>query len=139
MILLDSDHVTILRMPPSARRTRLVERLALSTGEVIAIPVIAVEETMRGWLAAIARERQPRRQTFAYRELATMFEFFARFSIVPFDEAAADILDGLGGTGIGMSDRKIAAIAIANGALLLTANRRDFERVPGLRHENWMD
>ena len=33
----------------------------------------------------------------------------------------------------------IAAIALANNALLLTANRRDYERIPGLRFENWLD
>jgi tRNA(fMet)-specific endonuclease VapC len=36
-------------------------------------------------------------------------------------------------------DLKVAAVAIATGALLLTANRRDFRQVPGLRFENWLD
>jgi tRNA(fMet)-specific endonuclease VapC len=36
-------------------------------------------------------------------------------------------------------DLKIAAIALVNQALLLTANRRHFERVPGLKSENWLD
>ena len=35
-------------------------------------------------------------------------------------------------------DLKIAAIARANDALLLSANRRDFAKVPGLRVENWL-
>jgi len=30
-------------------------------------------------------------------------------------------------------------ILIVNNALLLTANRRDYEQVPGLRFDNWMD
>ena len=34
---------------------------------------------------------------------------------------------------------KIAATALVNNALLLSANQRDFERVPGLRVENWLD
>ena len=34
---------------------------------------------------------------------------------------------------------KIAAISLASNALLLTANRRDFEKVPGLRFENWLE
>ena len=36
-------------------------------------------------------------------------------------------------------DLKIAATALVQNALLLSANRRDFERVPGLRVENWLD
>jgi tRNA(fMet)-specific endonuclease VapC len=34
---------------------------------------------------------------------------------------------------------KIAATALVHDALLLSANLRDFERVPGLRIENWLD
>ena len=67
MILLDTNHVSILRMPPSERRTRLVERMTLSHDQHFGIPVVAVEETMRGWLAAIAKERLARRQVAAYR------------------------------------------------------------------------
>lgn len=35
-------------------------------------------------------------------------------------------------------DLKIAAIALMNDALLLTANMVDFKQVPGLRVENWL-
>ncbi len=30
-------------------------------------------------------------------------------------------------------------ISMANNALLLTANRRDFEKMPALRFENWLE
>lgn len=40
---------------------------------------------------------------------------------------------------IGAMDLKIAAIALAADTLLLTANRQDFEKVPGLRFANWLD
>jgi tRNA(fMet)-specific endonuclease VapC len=139
VILLDTDHVSVLRMPGSGRRTRLVARLALVADQPIAIPVIAVEETMRGWLSALAKERQAKRQVYAYRELGDLFQFFAAFPIVQFDEVAAERFDQFSRIRIGASDRKIAAIAIVNNALLLTANRRDYEQVPGLRFENWMD
>jgi tRNA(fMet)-specific endonuclease VapC len=40
---------------------------------------------------------------------------------------------------IGSQDLKIAAIALAQGALLLSANLRDFRKVPGLQVENWLE
>ena len=40
---------------------------------------------------------------------------------------------------IGSRDLKIAATALVNHALLLSANRSDFEAVPGVRVENWLD
>ncbi|WP_347986425.1 type II toxin-antitoxin system VapC family toxin [Methylomonas sp. AM2-LC] len=42
------------------------------------------------------------------------------------------------GTPIGPYDLQIAAIAIANGYTLVTNNTREFERVPGLKLENWI-
>jgi tRNA(fMet)-specific endonuclease VapC len=77
--------------------------------------------------------------TSPYRELAELFEFFSEYEIIRFDEVAAAIFDTLSRIRIGSMDRKIAAITLANDALLLTANRSDFEQVPGLRFENWMD
>ena len=43
---------------------------------------------MRGWLAAIAKERFVRRQIPAYRELAELFSFFSGYHIALFDEKA---------------------------------------------------
>jgi tRNA(fMet)-specific endonuclease VapC len=40
---------------------------------------------------------------------------------------------------IGAMDLKIACIALVHGALVLSANLQDFQKVPGLRVENWMD
>ena len=41
------------------------------------------------------------------------------------------------GTPIGANDMLIAAHALALEATLVTANEREFRRVPGLRVENW--
>ena len=93
MILIDTDHVSILRMPPSQRQTRLVARMSLPSNELFEIPIVVVEETMRGWLAAIAKERILLGQVSAYRELSSLLEFFAAFPITPFGQAAADRFD----------------------------------------------
>jgi tRNA(fMet)-specific endonuclease VapC len=141
MILLDNDHVSVLKMPSSDRRNRLVGRMATRPDESFCIPVVVTEETMRGWLAAVHKEKTAKRQVFAYRELGDMFTFFAKFVITPFDDPAAEKFDELKAARvrIGTRDLKIAAITLVNDALLLTANTRDFEQVPGLRFENWMD
>ena len=77
----------------------------------------------------------------SYQDLAGLFEFFAEFDIVAFDERAVDQFEALRSAKIrpGTMDLKIAATALANGALLLSANRSDFDRVPGLRVENCLD
>jgi tRNA(fMet)-specific endonuclease VapC len=139
MILLDSDHLTALKYTTGERPVRLRARLAAVVDEVVGTTVVNVEEQMRGWMAVLAKERQPRRQIAAYQELARLFDFLQRFHIALLTEVAVDLLDQFGGIQISKSDRKIAAIAIANDALLLTANRQDYEQIPGLRFENWMD
>lgn len=139
MILLETDHLSVLKYSGSERCIRLTARLAMVRDEVIGTTIITFEEQMRGWIASIAKERQVRRQVGPYRELLGLFEFFSQYEILPFDDKAAAIYEGFSRIRIGAMDRKIAAIAIANNSLLLTANRRDYERVPGLRFENWMD
>ena len=140
MTLLGTDHLTVLRLGTGERFTRLMVRLAKS-GDPLATTVVNVEEQMRGWLAAIAKEKTPERQVQAYRELRALFSRFAPFEIAPFDDAAArkykEVRTGRGH--VGTRDLKIAAVALVNDALLLTANTRDFGQVPSLRFDNWLD
>jgi tRNA(fMet)-specific endonuclease VapC len=142
MILVDTDHATFLKYPESDRGRRLIERLAaLPASEIVGMAIITVEERMRGWLAVIAKEKTALRQVVGYRELGKLFEFYQDIEIVPFDEAAAQQFDDLRNQRVrlGSMDLKIAATALVNNALLLSANLRDFQRVPGLRVENWLD
>jgi tRNA(fMet)-specific endonuclease VapC len=139
VILLDTDHLSVLEIPNSERRTRLVARLTLAGEEVIGTTIVNVEEQMRGWISAISKERKSHRQVKAYQRLAGLFEFFQAFQIIAFDDAAATQFDSFSRIRISTADRKIAAIAIVNKALLLTANRQDYEQIPGLKFENWMD
>ena len=107
----------------------------------IGATIVSIEEAMRGWLAAIAKEKQFSRQISAYRELAELFTFFSGFHIALVDERAVEEFARLRSSRvrIGTMDLKIGSIALAQGALLLTANLRDFELVPGLRFENWLE
>jgi tRNA(fMet)-specific endonuclease VapC len=58
----------------------------------------------------------------------------------PVDEHYAAIRNHLeqAGTPIGANDLLIAAHALALNVTLITANTREFERVPALRSDNWL-
>ena len=142
MILIDTDHTTVLKYPESEQCRRLVGRLeGLPNTEVVGVAIVTIEERMRGWLAVIAKEKSALRQVFGYRELVRLFDFYQQFEVVAFDEAVARQFDDLRASRLrlGTMDLKIAATALVHGALLLSANLRDFERVPGLRVENWLE
>lgn len=137
MILLDTDHISVLQVPDSQRRVKLIERLDKAVGEVIGVSIISIEEQMRGWLATIAKERQVSRQVNPYDALQRLFTFH----IASFDATAAATFDEMRRSKIRIAtmDLKIASVALVQKALLLTANLRDFEQVPGLRVENWLE
>jgi len=61
------------------------------------------------------------------------------FPITPFDHAAEAQYRLLRATRlpVGTLDLKIVAIAQVNNLILLTRNRRDFGRIPGLVLEDW--
>ncbi len=131
MIVLDTDHINVLQSEGSLAST-LVANMGRSADKDFATTAITIEEQMRGWLALIHRLEDPHRQIAAYQRLVALFGFFARWKILPFDDRAADEFKKLRGQKVrlGTMDLKIAAIAFVNDALLLTANLRDFERVP---------
>lgn len=139
MILLDSDHVSVLLDPRHAKRAALVSRLQ-SADDELGLPIVVVEEQMRGWLAAIHGSRDVYKQIVPYVRLAKLVDFLGGWTIVLWNEAAADEFTALRKSRIrvGTQDLKIASIALASQALVLSANLRDFEQVPGLRVEDWL-
>jgi tRNA(fMet)-specific endonuclease VapC len=86
MIILDSDHLSILRYHNSERAVKLITRLSQTTQKPIATSNANVEEAMRGWLAAIAKQRQIERQRFAYNELSELFTFLRTCKLPPVDK-----------------------------------------------------
>ena len=140
MILLDTDHLTLLSYPKSARCQALVTRLESSPDQDIGTTIISVEEQWRGWFAVVARHRDARRQVKPYEELVELHSFLSDWTILPFDNDAAERFEQLRADGvrIGSMDLKIASIALVRGALLLSANLQDFQKVPDLRVENWL-
>lgn len=140
MILLDTDHLTILSFRESERYVRLRARMTASSDQDFATTIVNAEEQMRGWLAKINRLRKVHQQIPAYELLRELVDSLGEFSLIPFDSRAADEFERLreAKVRIGSMDLKIASIALVHDVLLLSANLRDFQQVPGLRVENWL-
>ena len=84
------------------------------------------------------------KSTQSARNLADIEALAARLDVVPFDSEAAihfgQVRAELANSGkvIGPYDLMIAGHARSRGLILVTNNLREFNRVPGLRVENWV-
>src|SRR5947207_1973381 len=132
MILLDTDHVSVLGFPTSPKRESLTAKMRNSADDQFAIAIVTVEEQLRGWLAEINRYKEVHKQLPGYERLLTMMAFVEDYDIIPLDTRSADQFERLRKqkVRIGTQDLKIASIALVNDALLLSANLRDFRKVP---------
>jgi tRNA(fMet)-specific endonuclease VapC len=139
MVILDTDHFSVLFQGGRLDES-LQQRMLASAGGDRAVSIVTVEESCRGWLAKIRSSTAFRKQVEAYEKLKRLLAILADWRVVGVTEAAVEHFERLkkAGVRIGTQDLKIASIALANDALLLTANRRDFTKVPGLRFESWL-
>jgi len=95
MILLDTDHLSVLKYTASPRCQALTARMEGCGDPQIGSTIISVEEQWRGWFAVIARSKAVRRQVKAYAELVALHAFLGRWTILPFDDLAADRFEEL--------------------------------------------
>jgi tRNA(fMet)-specific endonuclease VapC len=105
----------------------------------LAISVMTVDEQLTGWYTSARRARQPDELARAYANLADAVVRLARWRILPYTEPAIARVAGLKALrlNVGLMDLRIAAIALEHGAVVVTRNRRDFSRVPGLSIDDW--
>jgi tRNA(fMet)-specific endonuclease VapC len=140
MIILDTDILSLVQRDDSAPGLRVRARIAqLSPEELVATTIVTYHEQTRGWLAYIAKARTKPQQVDAYALLAQHLEDYREARVIPYDHSAADVFDELrhNHPRIGTMDLRIAAIALWRGALLVTRNLNDFEKIPNLRVEDW--
>jgi tRNA(fMet)-specific endonuclease VapC len=81
---------------------------------------------------------------FPERNKIALIEFLSIFNILPFDDTDAVNFGitktnlGKVGKTVGSMDLLIAAQAITKRLILVTNNTKEFERVEGLKMENWV-
>jgi len=119
----------IKRKPP-----QMLRRFQALTAGDIGISAITLAELRYGVAKSQAAERNAK----------ALAEFLLPLEIADFDENAASaygpVRAGLekSGTPIGPLDTQIGAHALSLGATLVTSNTKEFQRIKGLRIENWL-
>ncbi len=133
--LLDTDHVTLASRSHPAICTKLAEHAS----DEVFTSVISAEEQLMGWFTALRQTRERRRIEKLYERLAQEIVNLARWRIRSFTVASMMLHDALKRLrlNVGSNDLKIAAIALNDGATVVTRNARDFSRVPGLKIVDW--
>jgi len=135
LFVLDSDILSLLQSGEAEIAVRIAKR---PTHEV-AVSVITVEEQLRGWYTLVRRAKKPPQVARAYDRLARSVTFLSRMTVLSLSEAAIARFEVLRKAKLGVdgNDLRIAASALELDATVVTRNIRDFQRVPGLRVEDW--
>jgi len=138
VIVLDTDVLSIVQRADGPAYDRLAQRLDAADDEV-AVSIVSFEEQMRGWLAYVARSKTLNQQIEGYAKLHALLDDFTSRPVLDFDQDDAAEFERLIRLKLrlGTMDLRIAAITLANNALLLSKNLTDFGKVPALRVEDW--
>jgi tRNA(fMet)-specific endonuclease VapC len=129
--MLDTNIVSVLMHDPLGPLLRRITRFGHAD---TCISIVTVAELRFG------AAKNP-----SARAVANLGRVAEAFAVLPFespaDEAYGTIRAQLESIGkpIGPNDLFIAAHALSLGLILVTANIREFSRVPGLAVENWLD
>jgi tRNA(fMet)-specific endonuclease VapC len=138
MFVLDTDTLSLL----FRAHARVTERVAQATEEVV-ITLISRIEILQGRFAFVLKAENRERLLQAQQRLDESEKDLNRFTTLLIGPVAADEFDRLRQNRklkpIGRGDLPIAAITLAHHATLVTCNRKDFGRVPGLKIEDWAD
>ena len=136
LYVLDSDIFTMFQR----LHGRVMARVAAARkSNQVAVSVITIDESFRGWHARILKSRKHQELSDAYAGLALSAGMVGEFSILPFPVPAIQRFEALKRlkVGGGPNDLRIAAIALEAGAIVVTHNLSDFRPIPGLVCEDW--
>ena len=134
--LLDTDTLTLAQFGHAV----VIANLASHSTSDVALPVISLQEQMRGWLSRLPRLTTPPQLRDWYDRLVDrMFPVWRRYPILSFTEPAILRFEQLRALklNIGLMDLRIAASALENKSTVVTRNQRDFGRGPALPIDDW--
>src|ERR1700733_10952900 len=137
--LLDTDHISMLQKQSGPECAALMARLAQVRRADLAFCIVSFHEQVLGCNTYLAQAKTSADVEHGYRMFNRVLSAFAAAQVLPFDSNASLAFDGLVAqrVRIGTMDLRIASIALSQGLAVLTRNRRDFGKVPGLVIDDW--
>lgn len=133
--ILDTDTLTLF----SWRHPVVTRRVFAHAADMVALSAWTVEEQIDGWRAAANAARTPARRVWASELLVGLTATWAAFPVLPDTAGSLSTFDRLVKLrlNVGRFDLRIAATAFDAGATVVTRNRVDYGRVPGLNVVDW--
>ena len=139
MFLLDTDHLVIIQQATLPEFSRIAEKMAEYELVDFFVSIVTFHEQVLGWTTYLSRAKTKQSVVRAYDEFQKILVDFAALQVLPFDEASADVFETMREqrVRVGTMDLRIASTALARNYTVLTRNLVDFQKVPGLRVEDW--
>ena len=105
----------------------------------VATTIVSVEEQLSGWYTLLRRARTATELVPVYQRMSDTLRFLSALPVLTFTETAARTYDQLRRKWPrrGRMDLRIAAIAMAFDAVLVTRNLGDFNGIDGLTIVDW--
>jgi len=135
MFILDTDHISLFQRNHPA----VVARVSETPPDRLATTVITFEEQIRGRLDRIRKAKNDDEIVRAYKNLLATFHYFQSVRVIGFDVKSQTVFRSLREKRIriGTQDMRIASVALAHNAVIVTRNRQDFSFVPSLKIQDW--
>jgi tRNA(fMet)-specific endonuclease VapC len=139
VFIFDTDHLVILQRESEPESSRIRGKMSRFATSDFFVTIISFHEQVAGWYDHLAKAKRHREIVFAYSMFREVLTDFKALQVLDYDDLAASAFSSFVKQRIrvGTMDLRIASIVLANDMTLLTRNTVDFERVPGLRLEDW--
>lgn len=144
--LLDTDVLSLFQNDRGTVGRQIHAHIEQVGPDTVGTRIVTVEEQLQGRFAQIRRAETTRQGgdlCVAYAHLREAVELFRQVSIADYTAEAHDCFTQLRGKGrltsqkVKTHDLRIGCIALAHSLIVVTGNRADFERIPGLQVEDW--
>jgi tRNA(fMet)-specific endonuclease VapC len=133
--LLDTDTLSLIERG----HQEVINNLMKHPPHTVFISIISVEEQLQGWNTLLRKANTDAKLVRAYDQFTRGFMVLQKLPVLPFSAPALQRFETFRTQklGVGTMDIRIAAIAIEDDAIVVTSNKRDYDRIPGVQSEDW--